>query len=249
MASSKEHIEIRAALERYSKEELVDLMEHLIRIYVLNDPVKLDSTIKKPDTLKELSGYSFSQVLAMLKTTLDLDELDLFRTTPITTYVNIGGMELDINGPAPTAAAAPVAAPSSERRDEDDDNLSPAERMDLDSKPWRSAPSAHAPAPVSKVETPSMAELFADDAKKDRGYIMFDEAPTQAEYDDDELPPPIAEVAPGDDPQTPAAQTDFAKAAATREDEPDPHPAQPPALAEGDKQIDPSNRFSMLDFD
>jgi len=250
MASSKEHIEIRAALERYSKEELVDLMEHLLRIYVLAEPVKLDAALKKPDTLKELSGYSFQQVLAVLKSTLDLDELDQFRATPFTTYVNVGGLEIDINGPAPTAAAAPApASDDNDDRDIDDENLSPAERMDLDSKPWRSAPSKPAPAPVSKVETPSMADLFSDDNAKDRGFIMFDEAPTAAQDDDDELPPPIADVAPGDDPKVPAAQNDFARAAATREDAPEPAAVKPPELAPGDKQIDPSNRFAMLDLD
>ena len=246
MASTKEHAQIRSALERYSKEELVDLMEHLIRLYVLNEPVNLDSALSKPETLRELTGYSFSQVMSFLKSTLDLEELDQFRVSPITTYVNIGGMELDLNGPAPSVAVeAPAEAHPSDGDDED--NLSPAERMDLDAKPWRSAPAPKAP--VSHVETPSMAELFADDSR-DRGYIMFDEAPTAAEEDEEEAPP-IAESAPGDDPQVSSTTNDFAKAAASRDEEPAPaaKATQPPELAAGDKQIDPSNRFAMHDFE
>lgn len=250
MASSQEHAEIRAALERYSKDELVDLMEHLLRLYVLNEPVKLESTLKKPDTLNDLTGYSFAQVISTLKTTLELDELAQFRVTPFTTYVNIGGQELDMNGPAPAAVAAPAAADTTAARsDADEDDLSPAERMDLDAKPWRSAPAAPAPAPTSHAETPSMAELFADDSKHDRGYIMFDEPPTAAE-EDDELPPPIADVAPGDDPQVAPEENNFAKAAASRDEPEAPKaPEKAPALAPGDSQIDPSNRFASLDLD
>ena len=246
MASTKEHAQIRSALERYSKEELVDLMEHLIRLYVLNEPVNLDSALSKPETLRELTGYSFSQVMSFLKSTLDLEELDQFRVSPITTYVNIGGMELDLNGPAPSVAVE-VPAEAHPSDGDDEDNLSPAERMDLDAKPWRSAPAPKAP--VSHVETPSMAELFADDSR-DRGYIMFDEAPTAAEEDEEEAPP-IAESAPGDDPQVSSTTNDFAKAAASRDEEPAPaaKATQPPELAAGDKQIDPSNRFAMLDFE
>lgn len=253
MASSKEHAEIRAALERYSKEELVDLMEHLLRLYVLNEPIKLEGNLKKPDTLNELTGYSFPQVITMLKNTLDVEELEHFRVTPYSVYVNIGGVELDLNGPAPSVSAAPAAADdaSDDRSaDIDDDNLTPAERMDLDSKPWRSAPAKAAPAPVSKVETPAFADLFADN-NKDRGFIMFDEPPAPAE-EDDELPPPIAESAPGDDPKVAAAASssnDFAKAAATRDEAPAAEPAKAPELAGDDKQIDPSNRFASLDLD
>lgn len=247
MASQKDHSQIRSALERYSKDELVDLMEHLIRLYVLSEPVNLDSALSKPETLRELTGYSFSQVMSFLKSTLDLEELDHFRVSPITTFVNIGGMELDLNGPAPSMT---VAAPEDESSsgDEDDDDLSPAERRErIDAKPWRSAPAPKAP--VSHVETPSMADLFADDSR-DRGYIMFNEAPSAAEDEDDDVPPPIAESAPGDDPQVSSTTNDFAKAAASRDEEPAPAAAtQPPELAAGDKQIDPSNRFAMLDFD
>ena len=129
--------------------------------------------------------------------------------------------------------------------------MTPAERMDLDSKPWRRAPQAPKKAPVSQVETPSMADLFANDRPGDRGFALFDEPPTRAE-EDDELPPPIAESAPGDDPQVQAdsSSNDFAKTAATREDSPVPAaPPAPPALAAGDKQINPSNRFASLDLD
>lgn len=247
MASNAQHQEIKAALERYSKEELVDLMEHLLRIYVLNEPVKLDTSLRKPETLRDLSGCTFAQILSQLQTSLELDELGKFRVTPYTTYVSIGEMEFDLNGPTPTLAKEPSAVSSEETNEED---MSPAERMDsLDNKPWRSAPRP-AEQVVSKVETPSMADLFADDRPSDRSFLMFDEAPTQVEEPDE--PPPIAEVAPGDDPEVASSATssDFAKAAASREDAPE-APAQttPPPLADGDKQIDPCNRFASLDLD
>lgn len=249
MASSAQHQEIKAALERYTKEELVDLMEHLLRIYVLNEPVKLDSAVSKPENIREFSGYSFAQLLTHLQQNLeDMDELGKFRVTPYTVYVSIGDAEFDLNGPTPTLATAAPEETASETVSEDD--LSPAERMDLDNKPWRSAPRP-VQAPVSKVETPTMADLFSDDKNRDRGFFMFDEAPTKADDDDELDAPPIADVAPGDDPEVaPSSENDFAKAAASREDAPaDKAPSNPPPLAAGDKQIDPSNRFASLDLD
>lgn len=253
MASNAQHEQIKSALQRYSKEELVDLMEHLLRIYVLNEPVKLDSQASKPESVKDLSGLSFAQVISLLQNSLELDELAKFRVTPYTVYVSIGDAEFDINGPTPTLAreGTETTKDNSDPHDVDDDDMTPAERMDLDSKPWRRAPQAPKKAPVSQVETPSMADLFANDRPGDRGFALFDEPPTRAE-EDDELPPPIAESAPGDDPQVQAdsSSNDFAKTAATREDSPVPAatPA-PPALAAGDKQINPSNRFASLDLD
>ncbi|MBQ9817958.1 MAG: hypothetical protein IJM59_10920 [Proteobacteria bacterium] len=250
MASNAQHQEIKAALERYSKEELVDLMEHLLRIYVLNEPVKLDSAVSKPETLRDLAGCTFKQILSQLQTSLELDELGKFRVTPYTTYVSIGEMEFDLNGPTPTLARE--AAPSASESEDSEEEMSPAERMDnLDNKPWRSAPRPVQEV-VSKVETPTMADLFADDRPidRDRSFLMFDEAPERAEDPDE--PPPIADVAPGDDPEVvnSSSTNDFAKAAASREEAPEPaKQAPPPPLAEGDKQIDPSNRFAMLDLD
>lgn len=251
MASSAQHQEIKAALERYSKEELVELMEHLLRIYVLNEPVKLDSAVSKPETLRELSGYTFTQLITQLQNSMEMEELGKFRVTPYTVYVSIGDAEFDLNGPTPTLASAHdeeevVNEPV------DDEDMSPAERMDaLDSRPWRSAPRPAAKKVVSKVETPSMADLFANDRPGcERGFALFEDAPTRAEEDLD-APPPIADVAPGDDPKVAneSTSTDFAKTAASREDAPTAAPAAPPALAAGDKQIDPSNRFASLDLD
>lgn len=243
MASAAQHKEIKSALERYTKEELIDLMEHLLRIYVLNEPVKLDTNISKPETLKDLAGCTFTQLLSQLQTSLEMDELGKFRITPYTVYVSIGEAEFDLNGPTPTLAAEHQSDPPAE----DDENLSPAERMDaVDSKPWRRAPQPAPAAPASHTETPSMADLFAND--RERGFALFEEPPERVI--DEELPPPIAETAPGDDPQvTPQnAPSDFAKTAASREEAPQAI-QQPPQLAEGDKQIDPSNRFASLDLD
>jgi len=254
MASSAQHQEIKAALERYTKEELVELMEHLLRIYVLDEPIKLDSALSKPESIRDFSGCSFSQLLSYLQSNLEMEELGKFRVTPYTIYVSVGEAEFDLNGPTPTLARE--AAPSEESNEVNEEDMSPAERMGaLDNKPWRSAPRP-VQAPVSKVETPSMADLFADDSRPSdhTGHtgsgFFFDEAPTKAEDDDDLEAPVIADVAPGDDPEVVPETNDFAKAAASREDAPAAAtPATPPPLASGDKQIDPSNRFASLDLD
>ena len=257
MASTQQHQEIKAALERYTKEELVELMEHLLRIYVLNEPVKLDTAISKPENVKDLGGYSFSQIITYLQNNMEVDELSKFRVTPYTVYVSVGEAEFDLNGPTPTLASAKPESRDDDddvASDDDDDEMTPAERMDaLDNKPWRRAPE---PKPKKKsgptVETPTMADLFADDGNRDRGYSFYNEPPERAEEEEEELPPPIADVAPGDDPavkvEEPATQ-DFAKAAATREEKPATPPAAPPPLAAGDTQINPNNRFASLDLD
>ena len=122
MASNAQHEQIKSALQRYSKEELVDLMEHLLRIYVLNEPVKLDSQASKPESVKDLSGLSFAQVISLLQNSLELDELAKFRVTPYTVYVSIGDAEFDINGPTPTLAreGAETTEDNSDPRDVDD---------------------------------------------------------------------------------------------------------------------------------
>jgi len=250
-SSSVQHQEIRAALERYSKDELVDLMEHLLRIYVLDEPVKLESAVSKPESIAELSGYSFAQLMTLLQSSLEVEELGKFRVTPYTVYVTIGEAEFDLNGPTPTLARA-EAVQEEEDAEEDGDALTPAQRMDaVSSRPWRNDYVARAPkkAAAPSAETPSMADLFANDKAGARGYSLF-QAPPELAEDPDE-PPPIAEVAPGDVVTASAsdtgASTDHARTAASREEAP--ALAAPPPLAKGDKQIDPSNRFASLDLD
>ena len=243
---SEQHLEIKAALERYSKEELVDLMEHLLKVYVLNEPVKLETSVQKPESIRELAGYSFTQLITLLQNNLEMEELDHFRVTPYTVMVSIGQAEFDINGPTPTLAGE--AAPESQG--DDDERLTPAQRLDsgIENKPWRrQVESAPAPRTSHADNTPSMADLFTGDRP---GFAFFDDAPSKA--DDFDAPPPIAESAPGDDPAVAndSTTTDFTKAAASREDAPaDQEPATPPPLAEGDTQIDPSNRYASLDLD
>lgn len=254
MASNEQHKEIKAALERYTKEELIDLMEHLLRIYVLGESVQLDTAVHKPECIKDLAGYSFPQIMAYLQSNLELDELGKFRITPYTVYVSIGEAEFDLNGPTPTLSKG-GADEAHEEDAGDEEEMTPAERMDaLDNKPWRSAPRPKTKKPAaSSVETPSMADLFADDSR-DHGFVMFNEAPTRAGDDELDEAPPIADVAPGDDPEVPAdaePSNDFAKTAATRDEKTAAAtpPAAPPPLAAGDKQINPSNRFASLDLD
>ena len=244
--------EMRTALERFSKEELVDLMEHILRIYVLDEPIKQSSNLSKPETIRELSGLSFAQLITLMQTNLDVEEFGKFRVTPYTVYVTIGEMEFDMNGPTPKLASDKAPAEETEDSadvsDDDDDEMSPAQRMDsVSDKPWRMAASAPKPKAPSapQPETPSMADLFADN---DRGSFTLNlEPPSPPEEDEDDVPPPIAEHAPGDviDESSSATSTNFAQTAQSREDA----PAAPPELPADEKQIEPSDRFGGLDID
>lgn len=253
--STVELKDLRAALDRYSKEELVELMEHLLRIYVLDEPLKLDGCVSKPESIKDLTGCSFAQLISLLQTSLEIDELEKFRVTPFTVYVKIGEAEFDLNGPTPTLARADdEGARNEDDADEDDDGMSPAQKLDgVSSRPWRNdhlAKPAKSSRPAAATETPSMADLFAED--KARGYSLFTEPPSAAQ-DEDDFAPPIADVAPGDDPEVASneggSNNDYAKTAASRDEASVAAAPPPPALASGDKQIDPSNRFASLDLD
>lgn len=236
---------MKNALQRYTKEELVDLMQHIIKIYVLDQPVKSNQKLHTPQTLNDFAGLSLQQVIMLLQENLDLEELGKFRVTPTTVFVSIGDMEFDLYGPTPQLKTEKTSEPGED--DEYDEESEFEEDDTITNRPWRTASRKPRQPVVSSVETPSMAELFTDDAKRtERRDEIFS-------FDPPEAPPPIAENAPGDiveeAPATDVAgATDFTKTAENREQKTD-NPPPPPELASGDRQIDPSNRFASLDLD
>lgn len=241
--------QLAGALDQYSKAELVDLLQHIIRLYVLQEALPVSKSTVAPASIDALKGLTFRQLLSTLQSSLELEELSRFSITPQTIMVDIGGQLIDLNGPAPALAA------SQKREDEEDEERAPWEddeeeetRDPIDSKPWRtaSAPKSNRTKRSSGkgVETAAMTDLFVEsDRSRDRNAIFS--------FDPPEPAPPIAQNAPGDVVEdSPATSTDFAKTAQSRDEEPSAQtPPPPPELAEGDKQIDPSNRYGSLDFD
>lgn len=124
--------EIREALGRYEPEQLLDILTHVFRQYVV------DGSAPPPMQLQdELSGLSFAQVIERLQLRLDLPELRLFEIQAGRVMVRVDGrlypLETAESRPEPLpvqrvvsmqpmAPAAPPApaqgpAPAAENRD------------------------------------------------------------------------------------------------------------------------------------
>lgn len=101
--------DMRAALERYTKDELVDLMTHFVRVYVLEENAPLTPEVAPDSAPSELSRLSFAQLLVHLQMTLELEELDRFRVSGEQIYVTIGEEEFLIDGPTPTLPPEAIA--------------------------------------------------------------------------------------------------------------------------------------------
>ncbi|HNK46768.1 MAG TPA: hypothetical protein PKL17_18435, partial [Pseudomonadota bacterium] len=116
--------EIREALGRYEPEQLLDILTHVFRQYVV------DGSAPPPMQLQdELSGLSFAQVIERLQLRLDLPELRLFEIQAGRVMVRVDGrlypLETAESRPeplpvqrvvsmqpmAPAAPPAPAAAP------------------------------------------------------------------------------------------------------------------------------------------
>lgn len=70
--------EIREALSRFEPEQLVDILTHIFRQYVMEGAAAPASSVTLAD---ELQGLSFAQVIERLQLRLDLPELRLLEVT------------------------------------------------------------------------------------------------------------------------------------------------------------------------
>jgi hypothetical protein len=109
--------EIQEALSRYDREQLIDILVHVFRIYVL-EGASLSSASAMPSTADELQGLSFAQVIERLQLRLELPELQLFELVGGRVHVRLDGRSLPVELPSPRGDGAShlqvaVAAPSS----------------------------------------------------------------------------------------------------------------------------------------
>jgi len=134
--------EIRGSLERYGREELVEILTYIFKEFVVEGGTPLGSGAGAVlDARSELEGMSFSQVVTWLQTHLDLPELGLLEVAGGRVSVRAGGRLVPLDAapaqaaPTPVAAPAPVAAP-------------PPTTTTISSAPIL-APTANAPAPAA----------------------------------------------------------------------------------------------------
>lgn len=117
--------EIQEALSRYDRDQLIDILVHVFRTYVL-EGASLSSAAVSPSAADDLQGLSFAQVIERLQLRLELPELQLFELQGGRVSVRVDGRSVPLELPAPRgdgsshlqvsvapAAASPAPSPRS----------------------------------------------------------------------------------------------------------------------------------------
>ncbi|MFO0576312.1 MAG: hypothetical protein U1A78_20095 [Polyangia bacterium] len=125
--------EIKEALSRFEPEQLVDILTHVFRQYVIEGAAPPPASLSGQD---ELSGLSFPQLIERLQLRLDLPELRLLEVQGGRVLVRVEGRLVPLETgdtrpeplpmarvthvhtlPSPAAAPPPAAAPGTESRE------------------------------------------------------------------------------------------------------------------------------------
>lgn len=94
--------EIGEALDRFDREQLVDILTHIFRLYVMEGA----SLAPPPSAIAdELAGLSFASLIERLQLRLDLPELGLFEVQGNRVSVRIDGRLVPLEAPAVLRAA------------------------------------------------------------------------------------------------------------------------------------------------
>src|ERR1043165_4021933 len=97
---------VREAFADADREALLDILTFVLKEYVVEGPPPM--LIHQAETLAELAGTSFAQLVTALQTRLDHPELAMFVVDGDQVGVGVGGVVYPTNGPlSPAPAAAP----------------------------------------------------------------------------------------------------------------------------------------------
>jgi hypothetical protein len=101
---------VKDALGDCDRETLLDLLTFVLKEYVVDGPPPM--LMHQAETIAELGGLSFAQLVTALQTRLDLPELALFAVDGERVSVRVGGVmqPLDASRVAPPAAELPRPA-------------------------------------------------------------------------------------------------------------------------------------------
>jgi hypothetical protein len=109
---------IREALADYDREALLEILTYVFKEYVVEGPPPL--LVNQAESVADLEGLSFGQLITALQTRLDLVELSLFSVDSDQVSVRVGGVKTPLTGGAgvaqdeerpPAAAAQPAPRP------------------------------------------------------------------------------------------------------------------------------------------
>jgi hypothetical protein len=144
--------EMREALEQYSREELADLLTHVVRVFVVEgqSPVQVDHE-DAPAGLDELKGLTFAQLVLHLQMNLPHPELQRLRVSGPDVWAEADGAELRMTGSG-------VDGPAEEPPDADIIGAHDSPGVFTQSAPTR-RPFPSAPEPAPEPEPPSPWDL------------------------------------------------------------------------------------------
>lgn len=102
---------VKEAFGEMDREQLLEILTFVVKEYVVEGPPPM--LVHQAETLSDLSGASFAQLIAAMQTRFDHPELQLFTVDGSNVSVRIGGvMQPLLPGPAgaPAGRTAPPAA-------------------------------------------------------------------------------------------------------------------------------------------
>jgi hypothetical protein len=102
--------EMAQALEQYSKEELRDLLTHIVKTYVVEGTLPLKPEVGTVSGDERLAKLTFPQLVLHLQMRLDHREWSLFSVSGEDVWVTSGGQRINLTGrPSPMPQASAVA--------------------------------------------------------------------------------------------------------------------------------------------
>lgn len=110
----RQNRELREALQRYDREQLVDMISHLFGHYILEGSASDEGAAPRAPGLAagEFSGLSFAEVIERLQLRLTLPELALFEIQRGQVHIRLDGRLWPLRADATAAAASALPGPA-----------------------------------------------------------------------------------------------------------------------------------------
>lgn len=103
--------QMKVALEKYSKDELIDLMTHIVKTYVVEGILPLQPETPQQSGEEQLAKLSFPQLILHLQMRLDHREWSAFSVSGTDVWVAAGGNRVNVTGGQSPLPPAPAPAP------------------------------------------------------------------------------------------------------------------------------------------
>ena len=239
--------QMREALDQYSREELVDLLTHLVRVYVIEGDGGGPVEASAPAGLEAMRGLTFAQLVLHLQMNLPHEGLRQLQVSGGRVWVSEGGTEITL-----TAPPAPEAPPDAEMIERDPPTRMSAEEAFGAGDVRRPARGEVAVAgPVAPQATAPQARR--EGTPRPRTQVRQGPAATAREAARVERPGLGLRAQPQASPRQPptalATPRDWAAEMTPRRGQTSEPPAREPVEDEGDEVGEVSDRFSMLELD